>query len=102
MVNEIRRQIGRLYKWFWYDCCQLREPFTCVLSRMIVANGVYFWTPYVGLQWLVFLKVYDSTWLARLLCLLWLSANTWLIDHLIDYIRNHPENVPNINPLPDE
>jgi hypothetical protein len=100
MVRLIRWLIGQWYKWLWYDACQLREPFTCVLSRMIVANGVYFWVFYVGMQWLAYDALYEDTVTFKLLTLTVLFLNAWLVDHLMDYIREHPENKPNQNPWP--
>lgn len=90
-----RVQLGALiwavYKFIWYTVLQRREPFTNQLARMVVCHGGIFWLVYVGGQFWLYQGIQPPWWLA----IDWLLANAMLMDHLIDYARLHPDNLPN-------
>ncbi len=94
-LYQLGKLINKGYRFIWYTVLQFREPFTCILSRMIVAHGAWFWLVYVGVQWKVFIHWYQPDNFHNLVSLAWLLFNAWLVDHLIDYVREHPENTPN-------
>ncbi|MDV2988583.1 MAG: hypothetical protein P3T54_00255 [Dehalogenimonas sp.] len=83
--------IWAVYKFVWYTVLQRREPFTHQLSRMVVCHGGFFWAVFVGVQFALYQHFQPPWWLS----IDWLALNAWLIDHLIDYVRLHPENLPN-------
>ncbi len=87
--------IYKLYRWLWYVMLQRREPFTFQLARMVAAHGMIFWIVYIGIQWWLFWLWYSPAWWYKYAGLIALGLNAWLIDHLIDYCREHPENQPN-------
>lgn len=83
--------IFKLYKWFWNILLCRKDPFTYQLSRMLVRHGIFFW----GVFLLIVVKL--SSYLLN--GLIWqrvasgagLIIMAWLIDHLIDHVRSHPD-----------
>jgi hypothetical protein len=83
--------IFKLYKWFWDFILCRKDPFTYQLSRMLVRHGIFFW----GVFLLIVVKL--SSYLLN--GLIWqrvasgigLILMAWLIDHLIDHVRSHPD-----------
>lgn len=88
---QLSALIWQMYRIIWYTILQRREPFTHQLSRMLVAHGPLFWFVYVGGQFALYQYLQPPRWLS----IDWLAFNVWLIDHLIDYVRLHPDNLPN-------
>jgi len=87
--------IGKIYRWFWETVMQRREPYTFQLTRMMIAHGVFFWIFMLAIQGFLFWHLFHlNSALAVCLCVAGLAFSVWLIDHLIDYAREHPENWP--------
>ena len=71
--------IGKVYKWIYGDILQRREPFTRQISRIAQAHPVLY---YSGIGWVIGFLVAGLVFLG------------WLIWHIKDYIKRHPENKP--------
>ena len=94
-MDTIKLLIWRTYKFFWYSVFQLREPLTAVLSRMVVAGGAGFWAAFLLIQGWLFWHLFTGPVWQQVLSVIGLMFMLWLIDHLVDFVREHPENTPN-------
>lgn len=91
LIDDIKYWIHEVYDWLVYIVLCRKDPFTYQLSRMLVRHGIIFWAVFMGLA------VYLSSYLLN--GLIWqrvasgigLILMAWLIDHLIDHIRSHPD-----------
>jgi hypothetical protein len=74
------------YKFLWRSVLQMREPFTCILCRQILFNGILFWATILFLQWYFITHYLDGPSLFTWLGLAWLAFDAWLLDHLVRHI----------------
>jgi hypothetical protein len=74
------------YKFLWKNVLQLREPFTCVLCRQILFNGILFWGCVLAGQWFIITHYMNGPSLFTWLGLGWLAFDAWLLDHLVRHI----------------
>ena len=89
----IGRIIHAVYSWFCFTVLQRPhgDYFTWQFARMAIAHGALFWTALILPQFWAYHR-FDPEWY---ISLPWLIANVWFIDHIIDHVRTHPENLPN-------
>jgi hypothetical protein len=63
---------------------------------MMIAHGVLFWIFFYGLAGYCFYHLFNNpTHIEADLALAVLFGEAWLSDHLNDYSRAHPDNLPN-------
>lgn len=91
IIEDIKHLIGTAYDWFCYTLLCRKDYFTEQLSRMLIKHGVFFWGVFLaGCVWLSKHILSGPIW-QKILAALGLFAMAWLIDHLIDHVRNDPK-----------
>jgi len=94
MFRRAKEAIGRAYHFVWAHVFQRPEPWTPQLCRMEEAWSYGFWfllDAVVVALWELLKR--GGFWQSVLIILGYLFT-LWLKDHLIDYIQEHPGNVP--------
>lgn len=83
--------IFNLYKWFWNTLLCRKDPFTYQLSRMLVRHGIFFWGVFLLLVVKLSSYILNGLIWQRVLSGIGLILMAWLIDHLLDHVRAHPD-----------
>jgi hypothetical protein len=83
--------IFKLYKWFWDFILCRKDPFTYQLSRMLVRHGIFFWGVFLLLVVKLSSYLLNGLIWQRVASGIGLILMAWLIDHLIDHVRSHPD-----------
>ena len=95
MIMWIGNIIAKAYRWFWEVLMQRKEPYTYQLTRMMIKHGFFFYLVFLVIQ--LFFAYHIYTMESVLSVLVGVAGSIfmlWLIDHLNDYSREHPENWP--------
>jgi hypothetical protein len=71
------------YRFLWHNVLQLKEPFTAVLCRQVLYNGILFWAFFISIQWYFYIHV-NNFWSVESIA--WIAFDAWLIDHLVRHI----------------
>lgn len=91
IIEKIKQVIASVYKAFYHGVMRRKEPYTYQLSRMLIFHGIFFWLVYLTLVvWLSYV-LFNSIIIYKVLAVIGIFLASWLIDHLIDHIREHPD-----------
>ncbi len=87
--------IFKVYTWVVFKLFQRKDMWTPQFARMVIAHGGFFWLVYLSLQTWLFWHLFTGQLWQQILSALVVVLSSWFIDHIIDHIRQHPENLPN-------